>query len=192
MAQHQHLTITGGEAIEGGPDAEAQFVAEHLAAGGTVVIQEPIHQGLGGVVPWWGGALLADHAPPLCGDMPPVQGNQPLPGELPQPGIEGDGPADEVLLEGTIGLDECLLNHIGRVETSPQSLIEPKLNHAEQPLPVTAEQALPGAAIARGSAEQQFVGVWSNGWRHQLLHYKFRETDLRSYTISLPRGTAAA
>ena len=83
-----------------------------------------------------GPAVERDLAPGIA-DLGPqvmaVQRHQLLAREGPQPEEERDlGPA-EVLVQAVRGLDEGLLDHVGRVDPAAQPQVEPQRDHPAQP-----------------------------------------------------------
>jgi len=60
---------------------------------------------------------------PLGVDVPPMGLDQPLPGELPQPGIERHRPVAEVIVEPTRGVGERLLDDVRRVNAGVQPAV---------------------------------------------------------------------
>jgi hypothetical protein len=95
-----------------------------------------------------------------------VQLGQPVQGELPQPGIEGERPPAEIILKLLDGVGQGLLDRVGWVDTRGQPPVHPHGDHLPQALAVADEQLLPGRRVAVRSLVHQLVGVGFAGSLH--------------------------
>jgi hypothetical protein len=82
-----------------------------------------------------------------------------VPGELPQPRIEGDGLIAEVLVQSAVGKDQRFLHDIGGVDTLLQAVIHADGKHATETIAVSVEELIAGLVVAIGRAGQERRGV---------------------------------
>jgi hypothetical protein len=77
----------------------------------------------------------------LHAQVVPVQYQQLLPDDEPQPEVERHGRVTAIVVVPRPRLDERILDHIRGVDAPLQPAIEPQLHHANQPLAVQREFA---------------------------------------------------
>ena len=83
----------------------------------------------------------APHAAPGRLNMVPAQRDQAFPGQGTQPGIERQRPLAQVAVELLAGLDEHLLDHVGRIDARRQAPVEAVGDHLAQPVAVCTGSA---------------------------------------------------
>src|SRR4029077_4859166 len=84
--------------------------------------------------------LLAQDAPILRVDVFLGERVQSLPGELPEPGIEGERRVADVVGQLPTRLVESILDHMGGFDPSGEAAIDPLGDHPLQPGAVACEQ----------------------------------------------------
>ena len=113
-----------------------------------------------------GQRLLAFDAAFLRVQMTAVQLDQALPGQLAHPGIEGQRPLPQIVVETASGVEQRFLYHVGRIDTRGQAAIDVDGDHVLQALAVPNQHGLTRLFVAAFGASQQFVGVRSV-FRHE-------------------------
>ena len=149
VAHHQDLAIVGRQLRQRGLEPVVQFLAQERAIDARTWCQQPLGQpqdrlgrqaGLPG--------FLAGHAPTPRGDVLPVQLQQAIPGELPEPGIERQRLLTQVVIEPGISRGQGLLDHVRGIDPFRQPGIEPQADHLAKPRPVPLEQPRAGLGVA--------------------------------------------
>jgi hypothetical protein len=125
VPENQHLAIARGQAVEGVMNPAAQLLTQQTLAGTAAGINEPVDQLLRrGIGHRRALVILASDAAPLGHDMAAVQRYEPIPGELPEPGIKWHGPVREVIRQGVAGLGKHVLHDVRRVQAGAKPPIE--------------------------------------------------------------------
>ena len=86
---------------------------------------------------------------------------EPLPRELPEPGIVGQGPRSKVVLQVLGRVQQGLLDDVGRIHPRGQPPVQPHGHHPHQPVLEPHQQLLAGCGVAPARAFDQDLGV---GW----------------------------
>jgi hypothetical protein len=91
-----------------------------------------------------------------------MQIDQPVPGELAQPGIEGQGTGAEVLVQVATGLEQGILDNVGGIQPGLQATVQAGRHHELEAVPKTVQQKGPGAGIALTGRPEQILSnkVW--------------------------------
>jgi hypothetical protein len=98
-------------------------------------------------------------------DVPAVEVDESLGGELPEPRVERNGSACEVVVKAFGGDSKCLLHDIAWVDPNGDAGVETSGNHPQEAIAVSLKQCPRSSGIAvRGKAEQ-LIGV-GRGGRH--------------------------
>ena len=156
----QELAVVRAEPVHGILDAPDHLVADQLTAGTGAIRFQQVRQGIGRWVGQQQAVLfLAEDAAAMAPDMVAMQSIEPLPGQLPQPGIERQGPLPQVIGEIQGGVHERLLDHIRGVDPGGQAAVEMHGDHLAEAAPMAGQQALAGRAIAMFRRAEQLVGV---------------------------------
>ena len=93
--------------------------------------------------------------PGLGAEVPAVDGDELLPGDVPQPEEERELGVAGVVGEVLADLQEGVLEHVGRVHPALEAAVEPKPDHGPQPVPVAGEQVVGRLLVAGGRPPQQ-------------------------------------
>ena len=101
--------------------------------------------------------------PALAGVVVLVDFHQTLPGDLTQPGVEGQRPIAQVAIELLVGFHQHFLDDIGGIEAGQETPVESDGDHLAEPAAVPGEQLLACRPIAGGAAADEFVGVGRSG-----------------------------
>ena len=91
--------------------------------------------------------------------MMTVQPEQAIPGELPEPRIEGHRPTPQVIGQVASRVGEGLLNNIRRIEPGRQATVHPHRDHALQPGAVPLQEPTTSPVIAAAGPLQQCIGL---------------------------------
>ena len=95
-------------------------------------------------------------------------GDQAVPGDLPEPGVERQRPLAEVVGEPRGGLGQGLLHQVGGVDAGGQAAVEADGDHPPQAVAVAFEQELARLGLAAAGAVEQFLGIGLSGGGHRL------------------------
>ena len=85
--------------------------------------------------------------------------DQPFPGQPPEPGIERQRAASQVVVHGAVGLGEGVLNDIGGVHAAGEPVVQPDGDHLAQPVTVPGEQRLTGRLVTLRHLLDQPLGL---------------------------------
>jgi sirohydrochlorin ferrochelatase len=91
--------------------------------------------------------------------MPPLQLDQPLPGEFPQPRIEGHRAVAQVIGQIAARDGQDVLDDVGGVHASGQSSIHPHRDHLAQPIAVLRQQSLSGRVVAPARPLDELLAI---------------------------------
>ena len=86
-----------------------------------------------------------------------------------KPDIKGNGRVLDEFLETSESVEVAFLDDVRRVDTSSDTGIEPKRDHASEAVAVSFEQLGDGNAVAGRSTRDQ-IRDDSRGWRHVVQH----------------------
>lgn len=164
ITQHQHFAVVGRQPVQSGPHTAPQFLAQQALARPAAKIDQTIgqlHSRLDGQGQH--ARFLAFDAAAARAEMAAVQLDQPLPGQPPQPRIEGQRPLPQVVVELAGGVGEGFLHHVGRVHAGRQASIQMGGDHATQSAAVTGQQPLPRLVVALPCLFQQVIGTCFRG-----------------------------
>jgi hypothetical protein len=87
---------------------------------------------------------------------------------LPQPRVERQWPVADVAAQAAVGLDEDLLDHVGRVDAGGQARIQAERDRPPQPVAVPLQQRPAGQAAPGAGAAEKLVGVVVGGAHRSL------------------------
>jgi hypothetical protein len=88
-----------------------------------------------------------------------MQLNQPIPGELAQPGVERERAIPQVVVQMLAGVCQGFPHHVGRLDSHRQPAIDPHGNHVPQAAPVLVQEPLACFVVSLSGLPEQFVGV---------------------------------
>jgi hypothetical protein len=160
IPQHQHFSVRLRQRLQGRPHPVPLFVPPQPAAGAVAAVEEPVGQFLGRRVRQTPEPrLLPRHTATFGPHVAAVFVGDPVPGQLPQPGVERQRPLAGIAVQPAVGLGEDLLDHVGRVHAGGQPRVQAQGDHPPQPRPVPLQQRAAGAAVAGAGAPQQLLGV---------------------------------
>ena len=91
--------------------------------------------------------------------MLPVQLDQPLPGQPPQPGIERQGTAPQVVVHGPVGLGKGVLDDVRWVHAGRELAIHANRDHLPQPRLMPDQQVVAGLAVAPRGLLDELCGI---------------------------------
>ncbi len=159
IAEDEDLAVARGKFAEGGLDAFLLFFAhEALAgarAGGDEALGKVEGRGVGGLE-----RLFAVDGAFLSGKVVLFELHELLAGELTEPRVEGERLFFGEVGETLGGLDQGVLDHVGRVGAAGEAAVEVDRNHAFESVSMEAEQGLDCGVFAGGDAcEQPVDGV---------------------------------
>jgi hypothetical protein len=110
--------------------------------------------------------IFPAHAALLGVQVAPVQLDEPVPGQLPQPGVEGERPTAEVVGQFLGGVGQGFLDHVGGIDPRHHTAVHAERDHLPQLLAVAAQQLLAGVAVAAAGTLDQRFGIWVVAGRH--------------------------
>jgi len=87
---------------------------------------------------------------------PPYQA---FPGDMSQPGVEGDGPLPELARELLPGFGDGLLDDVAGIDTRAHPRVQVELDHALESASVAQEEGLKGLRIAAAGAVEEGLGI---------------------------------
>jgi hypothetical protein len=88
-----------------------------------------------------------------------VQVDQAVPGQLPQPGVEGHGAVAEVFGQLFERLDQRFLDDVGGVEAGREAAVHAHRHHPPQPRPMPIEQLRRRRPVAGPRPTDELFGV---------------------------------
>jgi hypothetical protein len=89
----------------------------------------------------------------------PVQPGEPLRDDQREPHERRDLPVLEAGIATGLGIEERVLNHVGRIDPRPHPRVEPEVYHAGEAIPVGAEEIGEGGPSARSGIEELDVAL---------------------------------
>jgi hypothetical protein len=80
--------------------------------------------------------------------MLPVQLDQPIRGDLPQPRVKGQGSMTHIVGQFAIRFGQDILNDVGGIDANGQTPVHAEADELAQAAPMLGEQLIAGRAVA--------------------------------------------
>ena len=88
-----------------------------------------------------------------------MQLDQPVPGQLPQPRVERQRPATQVVRQFLSGIGQDFLDNVRRIDASGETAIHADRDHPAQPVAVPDQELLASGTVAAAGAFDEQIGI---------------------------------
>src|SRR5688500_3156602 len=91
--------------------------------------------------------------------MAPMGVNDLVFGDLPQPKMNAENRARQIILQPAVGLNEHILHDVANIDPPLNLAIQPHLNHSAERIAMPVQEAIDCLLIAAASAGKQLLGL---------------------------------